>query len=46
MQLKSSGVTQGTVLTPLLFLCFINDLPKNILPTVRLYADDVHYRQF
>ena len=30
-----------TVFAPLLFLCFINDLPTNILSTVRLYADDV-----
>ena len=37
----TSGVPQGTVLAPLLFLCFINDLTKNILSTVRLYADDV-----
>jgi len=34
-------IPQGTVLAPLLFLCFINDLSNNILSTVRLYADDV-----
>ena len=32
---------QGTVLGPLLFLCFINDITKNITSPIRLYAGDV-----
>ena len=42
----NSGVAQGSVLGPLMFLAYVNDIWRNIDSNIRLFADDcIMYRK-
>ena len=36
----TSGIAQGSILRPMLFICYINDMPTSVQSSIYLFADD------